>query len=87
MQSMMVTLYKCLHGMVPPYLRAYLQERYESDYNLRGYNKLEIPHGKTTNYGFRSYIHFAPHVWNNLTIIPVSETLASFNRNVIDYIH
>ena len=35
-QSMMVTLYKCLHGMVPPNLRAYIQERRVSDYNLRG---------------------------------------------------
>ena len=35
-QSMMVTLYKCLNGMAPPTLRAYIQERRVSDYNLRG---------------------------------------------------
>ena len=35
-QSIMLTLYKCLQGMAPPYLRAYIQERRVSDYNLRG---------------------------------------------------
>ena len=35
-QSIMLTLYKCLQGMTPPYLRAYIQERRVSDYNLRG---------------------------------------------------
>ena len=42
-QSMMMTLYKCLHGMAPPYLRSCIQERRVSNYNLRGYNMLEIP--------------------------------------------
>ena len=35
-RSIMLTLYKCLQGMAPPYLRAYIQERRVSDYNLRG---------------------------------------------------
>ena len=35
-QSIMLTLYKCLQGMARPYLRAYIQERRVSDYNLRG---------------------------------------------------
>ena len=35
-QSIMLTLYNCLQGMAPPYLRAYIQERRVSDYNLRG---------------------------------------------------
>ena len=30
-QSIMLTLYKCLQGMAPPYLRAYIQERRVSD--------------------------------------------------------
>ena len=32
-QSMMVTLYKCLNGMAPSYLRAYIQEWRVSNYN------------------------------------------------------
>ena len=32
-QSVMVTLYKCLNGMAPSYLRAYIQEWRVSNYN------------------------------------------------------
>ena len=35
-QSIMLTLYKCLQGMARPYPRAYIQERRVSYYNLRG---------------------------------------------------
>ena len=55
--------------------------------DLRGYNKLEILHVKTTTYGLWSYRYFAPHAWNNLTDnIRMSEMLASFKCNIIDYI-
>ena len=38
MNFMMVVmkLYKCLHGMSPPYIKTYIQEWRVSDYNLRG---------------------------------------------------
>ena len=59
MQSMMTTLYKCLHGMAPPYLRSYIQERRPiSNYNLRGYDMLEIPH-----------VRLAPMVYDLLDIM------------------
>ena len=85
----MIALYKCLPGMAPPYLRAYIQERCVSDYNLRVYNKLKIPHvTTTTTYGLRSYRYFAPHARNNLTDnIRISETLATFKRNIPDYVY
>lgn len=71
----------------PPYLRAHIQELHVSDYNLRGYTKLEIPHVKTTTYGLRSFRYFAPHAWNNLTdSIRMLETLPSFKRSFIEYI-
>ena len=86
-QSIMLTLYKCLQGMAPPYLRAYIQERRVSDYNLRGQNKLEIPHVKTTTSGLRSFKYFAAHAWNDLADnIRMSETLATFKRDIIDYV-
>ena len=56
---MMTTLYKCLHGMAPPYLRSYIQERRPiSNYNLRGYDMLKIPH-----------VRLAPMVYDLLDIM------------------
>ena len=69
--------------MALPYLRAYIQERGVSDYNLRGYNKLETPHVKTITYGLQSYRYIVPHTW---TTDNVSETLASSKRNIIHVI-
>ena len=84
-QSKMMTLYKCLHGMVQPYLTAYIQEWCVSTYNLRGYNMLEIPHVRTSTYGLRSIRYYAPHAWNDLTDdIRKSDTLATFKRNIIN---
>ena len=84
-QSKMVTLCKCLHGMVQPYFRAYIQEWCVSTYNLRGYNMLEIPHVRTSTYGLRSIRYYAPHAWNDLTDdIRKSDTLATFKRNIIN---
>ena len=40
-----------------PYLRAHIQEQHVSDYNLRGYNKLEILHVKTTTYNYMDCDH------------------------------
>ena len=64
------------------------QERRVTGYNLGGSNKLEIPHVNTTIYGLPSYGYFVPHAWNNVVDnIRMSEKLATFKRNIIDYIY
>ena len=40
---MLVTVYKCLQGAAPSYLRTYLQARDPGFYDLRGYAKLKPP--------------------------------------------
>ena len=40
---MLVTVYKCLQGAAPLYLRTYLRERDAGFYELRGYAKLKPP--------------------------------------------
>ena len=78
-QSMMVTLCKCFNGMVPSYLRAYIQEWRVSNYNLRGYSMLEIRHVRTSSYGLRFFKYYNPHAWNDLTDdIRKSDTLPTF---------
>ena len=93
-QSMMVTLYKCLNGMAPSYLRAYVQEWRVSNYNLRGYSMLEIRQVRTSSYGLLSYRYYNPYAWNDLSDdIRKSDTIAGslgtkdHKRKIIDYIY
>ena len=64
-QNMLVTIFKCLHGAAPSYLRSQLKER-GSAYSLRGPAILELPAVRTTTYGLHSFRYFGPHEWKRL---------------------
>lgn len=81
-QNMLITVFKCLHGAAPSYLRSHLKER-TSAYSLRGHAILELPTVKTTTYGLHSFRYFGAHEWNRLPdSVRRSETLAGFRRGV-----
>ena len=63
---MLVTVYKCLQGAAPSYLRTYLQARDAGFYDLRGYAKLKPPAVRTTRFRLHSFRHLAPNAWNKL---------------------
>ena len=52
-QNTLVTTYKTLYGLAPPYLRSLLKER-TTAYNLRGILKLDLPRVTTTSFGLKS---------------------------------
>ena len=64
-QNMLVTKYKTLHGIAPPYLRLLLDER-KMAYNLRGTLKLNLPRVPTISYGLQSFRYAAPQERNTL---------------------
>ena len=62
-QKMLVTVYKCLHGVALSNLRPYLQMREAGSYILRGYAKLKPPAVRTTTFGLHSFRYLAPNAW------------------------
>ena len=73
-QNMLVTTYKTLYGLAPPYLRSLLEER-TTVYNL--------PRVNTTSYGLQSFRYAAPQVWNTLPDNPrTSESLIGFKQAI-----
>ena len=71
-QSIMVTLYKYLHGMAPSCLRSYIQKRRVSNYNLRGYN--------TWKYRM---LGLAPMVYHFLDIMPLMPGMTLISESLI----
>ena len=57
---MLVTVYKCLQGAAPPYLKTYLQARDAGSYSLRGYAKLKPPAVRTTRFAFTPFVIWPP---------------------------
>ena len=81
-RNMLVTTYKTLYGLAPPYLRSLLKER-TTAYNLRGTLKLYLPRVTTTSFGLKSLRHATPQVWNTLSDnIRTSENLIAFKRAI-----
>ena len=81
-RNMLVTTYKTLYGLAPPYLRSLLKER-TTPYNLRGTLKLDLPRVTTIPFGLKSLRHAAPQVWNTLPDnIRTSENLIAFKRAI-----
>ena len=81
-QNMLVTTYKALYGIAPPYLRSLLEER-KMAYTLRGTLKLNLPRVATTSCGLQSFRYAAPHEWNRLSDnIRTSESLIAFRRAI-----
>ena len=64
-----VLVYKCLHGMAPPYLSTYCEptSSHGGRRHLRSAEsgQLTVPRTKTT-YGDRSFAVYGPVVWNSL---------------------
>ena len=81
-QNMLVTTYKTLYALAPPYLRSLPKER-TTAYNLRGTLKLDLPRVTTTSSGLKSFRHAAPQVWNTLPDnIRTSENVIAFRRAI-----
>ena len=81
-QNMLVTTYKALYGIAPPYLRSLLEEQ-KTAYNLRGTLKLNLPRVATTSCGLQSFRYAAPQEWNRLPDnIRTSESLIAFKRAI-----
>ena len=53
-QNMLITTYKTLYDIAPPYLKLLLKER-KVAYNLRGTQKLNLPRVTTTTYVLHSF--------------------------------
>ena len=82
-QNMLVTVYKCLQGAAPSYLRTYLQARDAGFYDLRGYAKLKPPAVRTTRFGLHSFRHLAPNAWNKLPdTTRKADTLSMFKHKL-----
>ena len=78
-QNMLITTYKTLYGIAPPYLKSLLKVAY----NLRGTLKLNLPRVTTTTYGLQSFRYAATQVWNMLPDdIRTSESLIAFKRAI-----
>jgi len=64
-----VLVYKCLHGMAPPYLSTYCEptSSHGGRHHLRSAEsgQLTVPRTKTT-YGDRTFAVYGPVVWNSL---------------------
>ena len=83
-QNMLITTYKTLYGIAPPYLKLLLKER-KVAYDLRGTLKLNLPRVTTTTYGLHSFRYAATQVWNMLPDdIRTSESLIAFKRAIQD---
>ena len=84
-QNMLITTYKTLYGIAPPYLKLLLKER-KVAYNLRGTLKLNLPRVTTITYGLHSFRYAATQVWNMLPddVIRSSESLIAFKRAIQD---
>ena len=84
-QNMLITTYKTLYGIAPPYLKLLLKER-KVAYNLRGTLKLNLPRVTTTTYGLHSFRYAATQVWNIMLPddIRTSEALIDFKRAIQD---
>ena len=83
-QNMLITTYKTLYGIAPPYLKLLLKER-KVAYNLRGTLKLNLPRVTTTTYGLHSFRYAATQVWNMLPDdIRTSESRIAFKRAIQD---
>lgn len=83
-QNMLITTYKTLCGIAPPYLKLLLKER-KVAYNLRGTLKLNLPRVTPTTYGLHSFRYAATQVWNMLPDdIRTFESLIAFKRAIQD---
>lgn len=84
-QNMLVTTYKTLYEIAPPYLESLLEER-KMAYNLRGTLKFSLPRVTTSSYGLQLFRYAAPQAWNTLPDnIRTSESLTAFKcaiRNI-----
>ena len=80
-QSMLTTIYKCLHlANYPKYFKELLTVRL-SIYNLKGTDILSLPKPATTTYGLHSFKYCAVKLWNSLPDNIRREcTLTSFKR-------
>lgn len=83
-QNMLITTYKTLYDIAPPYLKLLLKER-KVEYNLRGTQKMDLPRVTTTTYGLHSFRYAATQVWNMLPDdIRTSQSLIAFKRAIRD---
>jgi len=65
-QSMLTTIYKCLHlANHPKFLKELLTVR-PSIYNLKGINILLLPKPATITYGLHSFKYCVVKLWNSL---------------------
>ena len=81
---MLITTYKTLHDIAPPYLKLLLKER-KVAYNLRGTLKLNLPRVTTTIHGLHSFRYAVTKVWNMLPDdIRTSQSLIAFKRAIQD---
>ena len=65
-QSMLTTIYKCLHfASYPKYLKKLLTLR-PSIYNLKSTDILSLPKPATTTYSLHSFKYYAVKLWNSL---------------------
>jgi hypothetical protein len=77
-----IEMYKCVHGINPPYLNELFQLR-TSSYSLRDSSRLLQPKYSTVKYGFRSFRYYGSKLWNALpSQVKNSESLHVFKRKI-----
>ena len=82
--KILLTTYKALNGLAPPYISELL-DIYAPKRNLRSLSdkKLVVPRYKLCSYGYRSFSVSAPFLWNSLPQdIRLCETLDCFKNKL-----
>ena len=73
-------VFKCLHGLAPPYLSDLLKP-YVPMRSLRSANRdlLQIPRSRLCTFGDKTFASFAPRLWNSLPVhLRQIESLSQF---------
>ena len=80
-----IEMYKCVHGLNPPYLNELFVSRI-TRYNLRDSNRLQQPECQTVRYGFKSFRYYGSKLWNSLPAdVKHSENVYHFKKNITQW--
>ena len=76
-------VYKCLHGLAPPYLSELIEE-YKPSRTLRSSNSnLLLEHRSQTKFEKRALYFYAPKIWNSLSVNAKNcDTVQSFKSHL-----
>ena len=86
--KVLCSVYNCISGAAPSYLRELLED-YNPSRNLRSATKklMCVPHRRLNNYGCRSFSFVGPSYWNNIPEpLRKSPKLSLFKRGLKTYL-